>query len=349
MKWLILATFIFLVIHSLQNFNQWLPNDLFNFCFTLAKKVCILTKFVEQDKVASYFLSKFSMKDTSPYFAEILLEQIQEDENQPRENFGTEDDNNSLLLSMKDLGTGNAVIVKKLDEANYLIMDGHRRYRFAKKLGHKTIWCHVYPQLHKGDFALMRYHFQNVRRGWKPLERAESLVQIQESRKLKTYKEVGAAVNLSESTVRQAMELRNLKLEHLALMEKYGLSGAYRNEFVRLKPKLRRIKDIEVRDIILNLFERVQRKVIRSSKEFRTLGSIFNRASANEAELYRYLQNPHLTVTDLERRCSTSSFSLLTEKMLQQLTGKRAAGVVLSDHEEKGLEQLSRLLKATPS
>ncbi|MBI4426275.1 MAG: ParB N-terminal domain-containing protein [Candidatus Kerfeldbacteria bacterium] len=278
-------------------------------------------------------------------FAEIPIEQIQEDPNQPRENFGSEDDDNPLLVSMKTLGTGNAVLVQKVDEQKYTIMDGHRRYRFAKKIGQKTIWCHVYAQLHKGDFALMRYHFQNVRRGWKPLERAEALVQIQEARKLKTYKEVGDCVNLSESTVRQAMDLRHLKLEHLSLMEKYGLSSAYRNEFVRLKPKMRKIQDIEVGDIIVNLFDRVQRKIIKSSKEFRILGSIFNRASANEQEIYRYLKNQEMTVADLERRCSTSGFSLLIEKMLQQLAGKRSAGVPLSDHEEKALQELYRILK----
>jgi hypothetical protein len=179
------------------------------------------------------------------------------------------------------------------------------------------------------------------------LERAEALTQIQEARQLKTFKEIGGLVNLSESTVRQSMELRNLKLEHLSMMERFHLSAAFRNEFVRLKPKLRKIKEFEVGHIIENLFDRVQRKVVKSSKEFRTLGMIFNRASANENEIYRFLKNPAMAVVDLERRCSTTGFSLLIEKMLQQIAGKRSAGVPLSDHEENGLEQLYRLLKPT--
>jgi hypothetical protein len=89
----------------------------------------------------------------------------------------------------------------------------------------------------------------------------------------------------------------------------------------------------------------VQRKIIKSSKEFRVLGSIFNRASANEQEIHRYLKNQNMTVADLERRCSTSGFSLLIEKMLQEIAGKRNASVPLSDPEEKGLEQLYRMLK----
>lgn len=289
------------------------------------------------------------MADSVPYYSEIPIDYIHEDDDQPRQNYGNEGDDNPLLTSMKAVGIGNAILVKKHDDKKYVILDGHRRYRFAKKANLKKVWCRVYTDVSKGDFALMRYYFQNIRRGWKPLERAESLIQIQEGKRLKTYKELGTMVNLSESTVRQAMDLRNLKLEYIEMMEKYGLPSSYRNEFVRLKPKLRKIKDIEVGKIITIIFERVQQKVIKNSKEFRTLGSIFNRASANEEEIYRYLNNPTLTVVDLERRCSTSGFSLLIEKMLQQVAGKRSAGVPLSDPEEKGLEQLYQMLKHTYS
>ncbi len=278
-------------------------------------------------------------------FTEIPLAYIQEDPDQPRENFGSEDDVNPLLTSMQIVGTGNAILVEKHDPKKYVVIDGHRRYRFAKKMKKHKIWCRVFPRLPRGELTLMRYHFQNVRRGWKPLERAEALMQIQESRKLKTYKEIGSIVNLTESTVRQSMELRNLKLEYLALMEHYGLSASYRNEFVRLKPKLRRIREFEVSDIIRNLFERVQRKLVRGSKEFRTLGMIFNRASANEPEIERWLNHPNMTIMELERRCSTSGFSLLTEKLLQQLAGKQSSDVPLSDQEEQSLEQLYTLLK----
>lgn len=285
------------------------------------------------------------MKNIPPQFDEIPIEKIQEDPNQPREDFGTDGDNNPLLVSMRTMGTGNPIQVMELVKDKYVIMDGHRRFRFAKALGLSSVWCRVYPKLHRGDFELMRYHVQNIRRTWKPLERAESLVQIQEAKRLKTFKEVADHVNLSESAVRQAIKLRNQKLEHLALMEKYHLPATYRNEFVRLKDKLCKIKTFEVDEIILNLFDRVQRRVIKSSKEFRKLGSIFRRATANEDALSQYLSNPDMTVSELERYSSTSSFSLLIENMIQQVAGKRSGGVVLSEREEQGLEQLYRLLK----
>ena len=282
-----------------------------------------------------------------PKFREIPLNQIQEDPDQPREDFGTENDNNPLLNSMRAMGTGNPIQVMELEQGKYIIMDGHRRYRFSKAMGVPSVWCRVYPKLHRGDFELMRYHIQNIRRTWKPLERAESLVHIQEAKRLKTYKEIAQHVNLSESAVQQAMKLRNQKLEHLALMEKYHLPAAYRNEFVRLKDKLCKIKDIEVDQIIHNLFDRVERRVIKSAKEFRRLGSIFRRATSNEQAIFEYLSDPNMTVSELERCSSTSGFSLLIENMIEQVTGKRSGGVVLSEREEQGLQQLFVLLKTS--
>lgn len=284
------------------------------------------------------------MNSSDPAFAEIPIDQIEEDPDQPRENFGMEGENNPLLLSIKSLGVGNAVLVLKADKDKYLIVDGHRRFRAAKGLGAKKIWCRVYPKLNPGDFALMRYHVQNIRRQWKPLERAQSFVQIQQSRKIKTIKEIATLVHLSESTVRQAMALRNLKIEHLDLMNQYGLGPAYKNEFVRLRGKLRKIKEVEINDIIHNIFDRVQRKVIKSSKEFRKLGSIFNRATINEAEIYRFLKNPQMTVQELESRCSTSSLSLQTEQMIKKFIGMQSTGVTLSEQEDMGFRHLHHLL-----
>ncbi|MBI3956781.1 MAG: ParB N-terminal domain-containing protein [Candidatus Kerfeldbacteria bacterium] len=293
-----------------------------------------------------YFCRKFSMKNFIPEFKDIPIDQIREDINQPREELGTDGDNNPLRMSIKAMGTGSPILVLEEEKNKYKIMDGHRRFRVSKALGHTSVWCRVYPQeLSRGDFELMRYHVQNVRRTWKPLERAESLVQIKDARRLKTLKELAQCVNLSESAVQQTMKLRNQKLEHLALMEHYKLPPAYRNEFVRLKDKLCRIREFEIDQIIHNLFDRVQRKVIKSAKEFRRLGSIFRRATSNEQAIYEFLSDSDMTVSELERCSSTSGFSLLIENMIEQVAGKRSGGVVLSEREEQGLEQLYGLLK----
>lgn len=188
---------------------------------------------------------------------------------------------------------------------------------------------------------------QNNRRPWKPLERSDSLERIKNTFGYRTNREVAAHVHQSESVVASSLQLRQQKMVYIELMEKYGLSESYRVEFVRLKPKIRKIRDYEVDDIIVKLFERVEHKVIRSAKDFRKLGRIFLRATANEEELYRFLSNGDMTISELEQRTIQTGFSLIIEQLIQKIGSKRQDGVAFSSQEKLFLEQLRDLLNQT--
>jgi len=133
-------------------------------------------------------------------------------------------------------------------------------------------------------------------------------------------------------------------MDYIELMERYDLSESYRIEFVRLRAKLRKIRDLEVDDIIINVFERIKHKVIKNSKELRKLGSIFLRATANEEELARYLADPDMTIHELEQRTLQSGSSLHIEEIISFVSRKRAEGVAFSAQEKAFLEQLKDLL-----
>ena len=134
-------------------------------------------------------------------------------------------------------------------------------------------------------------------------------------------------------------------LETLELMAKHGLSESYQIEFVRLKSKIRRIKTLEVDDIIYKLFEKVQHKIIKSAKEFRKLAKIFLRAAANEKELYEFLTNPDMTVSELDQRTLQSGFSLFIEQALNAIASKRKDGIALSSKEKNLINQLKHVME----
>ena len=100
-------------------------------------------------------------------------------------------------------------------------------------------------------------------------------------------------------------------------------------------------------DIIITLFDRIQHKVITSSKELRKLGSIFLRATANEEELSKYLDNDDMKVSELEQRTLQSGFSLHIEELIKAIATKRSQGVAFSSQEQTFLEQLKDLLNET--
>jgi methyl coenzyme M reductase gamma subunit len=128
-------------------------------------------------------------------------------------------------------------------------------------------------------------------------------------------------------------------------MEKYQLSTSNRTEFIRLKSKLRKIKELEIDDIVKVIFEKVQNNIIRNAKDFRKLGKIFLRATANENELYAFLTNPDMTISELDQRTIQSGFSLLLEQAIQAITAKRKDAVAFSSKEKGLLSQLGDILK----
>jgi ParB/RepB/Spo0J family partition protein len=275
-------------------------------------------------------------------FQELPIHQIQRDPDQPRRD--TESDLNRLLVSIRQYGIEQPITVSEHIDGRFIIIDGHRRYNCADKLNYEKVPCRVYPKLQPGEFETRRFEAQNNRRAWRPLERSDALERIKSAMGFGTNKQLADHLGMTETLVGNSLQLRKQKMGYIELMEKHNLNESHRLEFVRLKPKIRKIKDFEADEIIINLFERVQHKVIRSSRDFRKLGRIFLRATANEQELYNYLSDPDMTVSELEQRTLQSGFSLHIEQVIQKIASKRKEGVAFSSQERAFLEQLRDLL-----
>ena len=109
--------------------------------------------------------------------------------------------------------------------------------------------------------------------------------------------------------------------------------------------KIPSLDAFEIDDIINRIFEKVSQKTIKTSRDFRTLGDIFKKASANEKALYKFLSDPDETVQELVVRTSRSEISLNTEKLIMEIAERKREGVALDPQEETGLKQLAKLLE----
>ena len=274
----------------------------------------------------------------------LLIEQIQCDPDQPRKDFGTDGDENRLRVSIRENGILDPIKVSEFEDNKFIVIDGHRRYIVAQKLGFKTVPCIVYPELKKGELETNRFEMQTNQRRWKPSERSDALERIKTEKQFKSNRELAQYLGLSETVVANSLQLRKLTLEYLSLMEKYDLSEAYRVEFMRLKPKLRKLGNMEVNDIIVNIFERIQHQVIKNAKDLRKLSRIFLRATANEKELMNFLSDSDMIIEELEQRTLQSGSSLLVEQLIKYISAKRQKGVDFSSQEREFLEQLRTLL-----
>lgn len=295
-------------------------------------------------KINRLLIKFLSMIKCSPLFKELPLEQIEHDEEQPRKDFGTDGDENRLFTSVRDLGIQQPISVSQVDVNRYIILDGHRRSICAQRAGLKTVPCRIYGKMPLGDFERLRFEIQNNRRDWKPLERSEALNRIKTSKGFRTNRELSEFLHLSETVIGASLQIRDQKLEHLSMMEKYELPESYRVEFIRLKSKIRKIKDLESSKIIQILFEKVQCKVLKNAKDFRKLGKIFHRAHHNEEAIYKFLKDPDMTVAELDQNTIQSGSSLLGEKLLTEIGLKRQNGIKFSDQEKIFFLQLRDLL-----
>jgi ParB/RepB/Spo0J family partition protein len=277
-------------------------------------------------------------------FRRLPLNLIERDPNQPRRNFGTDGEVNRILLSIQQIGVQLPLLVSEFQPDRYIIIDGHRRYICSQKLELPTVPCLVYPRLPAGILEIFRYEAQNNRRPWKPLERAEALRNIQDTLMIHSNKELAAQLHISITAVQTALQLSREKTLFLELMASYGFSETYQLQFLHLKPKLRKVRNFEIDDIIRIIFAKVQSKIIRSSKEFVILGRVFLRATANEAEIVRFLEDPDATVSELQYRSTQTRNSQVIEQLVRDLTDQMQKGITFTSSEKASLKQLRTLL-----
>jgi ParB/RepB/Spo0J family partition protein len=278
-------------------------------------------------------------------FKELPIGVVERDFNQPRKDFGTDGEKNRLLNSIKTYGIEEPLKVSEIEDDRYIIIDGHRRYICAQAIGMKAVPCRIYPKMSDGEFETRRYEMQNNRRSWKPLERSEALERIKNSLGFHTNNALADYLHVSKSMIQTALQLRKQKLDYIALMEKHNLSETYRNEFVTLLGKMRRIRDLEVDDIVTVLFEKLEQNIINRVVDLRELGKIFRRASLNESEIYSFLKKTAMTVDELKLKTQQAGLTSLVIELTQKITKKKKDGIDFSTQEKTTLSQLSTLLK----
>ena len=75
---------------------------------------------------------------------------------------GTPLEEAQLHDSISKFGIIVPLIVSRLEEGRYRIVDGHRRWSFSKELGQNETLCIVRPKMSKGEIELLRYQLHNL-------------------------------------------------------------------------------------------------------------------------------------------------------------------------------------------
>ncbi len=288
-----------------------------------------------------------SFKPRPAIFMELPLGVIEGDPNQPRKAFGlgVGGDYNRLMKSILHYGIEDPIKVSEIEDGRFLIMDGHRRFACAKELELKTVPCRIYPKMSDGEFEARRYEMQNNRRSWKPMEKANAIHKIKTEYKNASKKEIADLLGISQVHLFHFTELRDMRMEYLELMLENNMKEYQRIAFMQMLPKLRKIIQHEIDDIVKILFKKISDNVMYRASDFKDLAKIFSNASLHEEEILFFLTEPLLTVTELNERTQLSGFSSQIKILIKELGLKENTNVKLTEKEHDLLGDLRKLME----
>lgn len=280
-------------------------------------------------------------------FVELPIDVIETDPNQPRKAFGLRagGDHNRLLKSIRHYGIEDPIKVSEVAEGRYIIMDGHRRFSCAKELNFKNVPCRVYPKMNEGEFEARRYEMQNNRRSWRPIEKANAIHKIKTEYNKSSPKEIADLIGIGQKTLFHFTELRDMRMEYLELMSERNLKEYQRVAFMHLMPKLRKIKQYQVDDIVKILFEKIEDNLLYRRSDFTALAKVFSTASLNEEEILHFLTEPKVSVTELSEMTQLSGISTQIRNLIRDLGVKKNLNVKLTEKEQVVFEDLYQLMQ----
>ncbi len=285
------------------------------------------------------------MNNLKYVYKNLPISQVHQDNDQPRKDLDEDAARAKLRDSIEMYGISVPIAVcQTTSEDKYRIIDGHRRYLSARDLGIEIIPCIVYEKMPEGELESRRYEIQNNKKAWLPIEKSNALNRIKGLLGFKTNRELANYLHVSESPVANCLQLREESMSHLELMAKHKFSQSYMTEFVRLKPKIRKIKEFEPSEIIRKIFTKVDSQVIKTSRDFRKLGRVFLRAAANENALYDFIKDDDMTVEELTDMTVQSGFSKLIEDLTQEIMLRLDEHEKFDPQEEDSLKDLSKLI-----
>ena len=181
-------------------------------------------------------------KDIAPKaggVAEIDIEKIKPNPNQPRKNFDSEA-LNELAASIKMHGIVQPIVVNDMGDGTYMIIAGERRWRAANICGLKTVPAVVrnYTDKQVKEISII----ENLQReDLNPIEAAKAIKELMDEYGL-TQEVVADRIGKSRSSIANTLRLLSLYPDVLKMVEEGKLSAGHARCLVVVVDKNQQIK-----------------------------------------------------------------------------------------------------------
>jgi ParB family chromosome partitioning protein len=162
-------------------------------------------------------------RNTAASLQEIPPDRVHQNPDNPRLVF-LEDEMRELMDSIKEVGIKVPVSLYQ-DGQKFILIDGERRWRCAKRLNLKVIPAIVQPKPTKLENLLMMFNIHNVRVDWDPMPMALKLKEVSDlltkQGQPTNANKLAAVTGVPLPSVRRALDLLNLpqKYQNMLLKE----------------------------------------------------------------------------------------------------------------------------------
>lgn len=267
-------------------------------------------------------------------------------------------DNPRLIFHAKELdeleksiaAQGILVPLTVYEDGNeYVILDGERRWRSARKLGLRTVPVIVYPKPERMRNIMMMFAIHNARTDWDPLPTALKLRELEdmftsENGRVPLEAELAQLASLSRGEVRRLKNILNLPANHLKSLraesekprEDQRLTVDHVLEVTRASHLLRKrdvVDDAEEVRLTDALIDKFKAKTLTSTVEPRLLTKLATAVERNDvtmanakATVDRLIVDPDYTVRDayrdsIERADFEHGLDLASSRLADKIDG----------------------------
>ena len=156
-------------------------------------------------------ISQYSTEDKDGYIDNAIpIKKIKPNKNQPRKEFSKQG-MDELILSIKEKGILQPIAVRALDDGNFELIAGERRYRAALSLKFKSIPAYILSVSSEEEMMELAL-IENLQRvDLDPIEEAEAYALLKSKHNL-TQKEISKHVGKSRSVIANSLRLLNLPI-----------------------------------------------------------------------------------------------------------------------------------------
>lgn len=146
----------------------------------------------------------------------------------------------ALVESIAEKGILVPLIVFQEDDGRYILLDGERRWRCAKRLNIREVPANIIAKPSKIENILQMFNIHNVREDWELMPTALKLGQVMEVLALTNERRLSELTSLTISTIRRCKVLLSLSQKY----QKALLNGEFKTDFfIEMEGVLRKIED----------------------------------------------------------------------------------------------------------